>query len=73
MVSDRQYIKNNIIKIAGFVNVNQYATKNKKTENDINQLTKDTIDLIVNTLSLWHNKYTEYNNIKERSNIYEIY
>lgn len=58
-------IKNNIIKIAGFVNVNQYATKNKKTENDINQLTKDTIDLIVNTLSLWHNKYTEYNNIKE--------
>lgn len=58
-------IKNNIIKIAEFVNIPQYAIKTKITENAINQLTKDTIDLLQNTLSLWNKKYLEYNNIKE--------
>lgn len=59
-------IKNNIIKVADFVNIPQYAIKSKKTENAINQLTKDTIDLLQNTLSIWNKKYLEYNNIKEQ-------
>lgn len=58
-------IKNNVIKVADFVNIPQYSIRSKKTENDINQITKDTIDLLQNTLSLWNNKYLEYNNTKE--------
>lgn len=58
-------IKSNIIKVADFVNIPQYAIKSKKTENDINQMTKDTIDLITNTLQIWNNKYLDYNKIKE--------
>ena len=58
-------IRNSIIKISDLVNIPQYMVRSRQTENDINQVTKDTIDLLQNTLSLWANKYLEYNNTKE--------
>ena len=58
-------IKSRIINYAKLFNIYEYQDINKKQKEGINQLTKDTIDLINYNLLLWKDKYNEYNKNKE--------
>ena len=58
-------IRSRIITYSKLFNIYEYQDINKKQREGINQLTKDTIDLINYNLLLWKTSYNDYNNEKE--------